>query len=107
ADPGQGEENRQIGRVNNKLVVFDQELAIYGFSSVAGQEQWFDESQRVLADLKRAMFGQNFPTADLGIRSITIGTSETVTSGAGDRYAAAHLPVTFRYAENLAKAWQE
>jgi len=106
-DPGSGDENRQIGRVHNKLVVFDQELAIYGFSSIAGQEEWFDESQRVLADLKRAIFGETFPTAALGIKSITIGTSETVTSGAGDRFAAAHLPLLIRYAENLAKSWQE
>lgn len=106
-DPGTGDENRQIGRVQNKLVVFDQELGVYGFSSIAGNEEWFDESQRVLADLKKAIFGKGFPTANLGIKSITIGTSETVTAGAGDRFAAAHLPLIFRYAENLARPWQE
>lgn len=106
-DPGTGDDNRQIGRVHNKQVVFEQELGVYGFSSIAGQEEWFEESQRVLADLKRAIFGETFPTAPLGIKSITIGTSETVTAGAGDRFAAAHLPLIFRYSENLAKSWQE
>lgn len=106
-DPGTGDENRQIGRVHNKLVVFDQQLWVFGFSSIAGQDEWFDESQRVLADLKLGIFGKAFPTAELGIKSITIGTSETVTAGAGDRFAAAHLPLIIRYAENLAKPWQE
>ena len=106
--PGEPGEN-QVGRVEvgARRVVFDQEISIFGFLSIARRDQWFDASQMILADIKQAIFGQPFPAREFGIKSISIGTGEVMMPGKQDRFAVGNVPIIIRYVENLSRPWTD
>jgi len=91
------------------LVVFTRQLAVFGFRPMEDRATWFDRAEELEADIKQAVFqhpeDQQF-YRQLGLKSIRLGTAESVIPEAGDEFIGVEVALEITYIENLSEPWE-
>ncbi len=91
------------------MVVFSRQLSVFGYRRMADRAAWFDDAEELEADIKQAVFqhpeDQQF-YRQLGLKSIRIGTAESVVPGYGDEFLGVQVALEITYIENLSAPWE-